>query len=144
MDYVNIFLTNLMRASSRALVPAALAVAGAILLAAAVRASDALPPGVQYASDQDPVRITGVTFSPAQPRRGDKVEAQVVCTSNAAAVTAQVGTVRVNVPKQAPGIFRTSLQIPELPFYSPHQTVVITAIRTDGATTKRTIAVDLH
>ena len=131
---MNIFLTNLTRASSRRrLIPAVLAAAGAILLAVAVRASDALPPGVQYASNSDPVRITGVTFSPAQPRRGDKVEAQVVCTSNAAAVTAQV-----------PGIFRTSLQIPELLFYSPHQIVVITAIRTDGATAKRTIAVDLR
>jgi hypothetical protein len=112
-------------------------------IAAQARA-DTLPPGVTYAADTDPVRITAVSFDPAHPSRGDTVDAQIICTSNAAAVTARVGTIVVNVPKKAPGIFRTTLQLPSLPFYSAHQNVVITAIRTDGAKTQRTISVELR
>lgn len=106
--------------------------------------ADELPPGVVYASDTDPVRITSVTFDPSHPAAGDAVSAQIVCTSNAAAVTAKVGTIVVNVPKRAPGIFSTTLRVPVLPIYSAHQTVIITAIRTDGAKAQRTISVDLR
>jgi len=112
-------------------------------LAAAARA-DVLPQGVIYASDVEPVRITAVAFDPEHPSAGDTVRAQITCTSNAAAVTARVGSIVVNVPKKAPGIFQTTLQLPSLPFYSSHQDVVITAIRTDGAKTQRTISVDLR
>lgn len=106
--------------------------------------ADNLPPGVTYASDTDPVRIVAVSFDPEHPSRGDTVQAQITCTSNAAAVTARVGTIVVNVPKKAPGIFAATLRLPPLPFYASHQDVVITAIRTDGAKTQRTISVDLH
>jgi len=124
-----------------------------MLLAAgclAVRADDGaaghngLPAGVPYASDTDPVRITAVNFSPSEPKRGDTVTAEVTCSSNAAAVTVAVGTIRVLVPKKAPGIFRTQLHVPAFAFYSSHQTVIITAIRTDGATAQRTISVDIR
>src|SRR5215469_5280736 len=106
--------------------------------------ADALPPGVVYASDTDPVRITSVVLDPSNPAAGDTVSAQIICTSNAAAVTAKVGTIVVNVPKRAPGIFSTTLRVPVLPLYSAHQTVIITAIRTDGAKTQRSISVDLR
>lgn len=144
--YVRLFLTFRKLASSRpALVALAPAVAAALVLSASgVRAADDLPAGVPYASNTDPVRITAIKFFPSQPRPGDMVDAQITCTSNAAAVTAQVGHVRVNVPKKAPGIFRTRLHVPELPFTTGHQTVIITAIRTDGATAKRTVSVDVR
>jgi len=117
----------------------------AVLVAAPIFArADELPPGVIYASDADPVRITSVVFDPSHPAAGDTVSAQIVCTSNAAAVTAKVGTIVVNVPKRAPGIFRTTLRVPDLLLYSAHQTVIITAIRTDGAKTQRSISVDLR
>ena len=106
-------------------------------------ADDALPAGVIYASDTDPVRILSITYSPTEIKRGGKVVAQIVCTSNAAAVTAKVGTIVVNVPKRAPGIFRTTLKLPWLPMYHSHQTVTITAIRTDGKSARRTFSVDL-
>jgi hypothetical protein len=107
-------------------------------------ADNGLPPGVVYASDTDPVRISSITYSPTEIKRGGKVVAQVVCTSNAAAVTAKVGTIVVNLPKRAPGIFRATLQLPWLPVYATHQTVTITAIRTDGATAARTFTVEIH
>lgn len=121
---------------------AALILASALVFRAAL-ADDSLPPGVQYASDTDPVRILSINYSPTEIKRGGTVVAQIVCTSNAAAVTAKVGTIVVNVPKQAPGIFRTSLTLPRLPLYDAHQTVTVTAIRTDGKTAHRTFTVDL-
>jgi len=105
---------------------------------------DGLPAGVPYASDKDPVRITAVNFSPSEPKRGDLVTAQVTCSSNAAAVTVAVGTIRVIVPKKAPGIFRTQLRVPTFAFYPAHQTIIVTAIRTDGATVQRSVSVDIH
>ncbi len=105
---------------------------------------DPLPPGVPYASNTDPVRIVSVSYKPEWIERGGTVTARVVCTSNAAAVTGQVGTVRVLFPKKAHGIFVATLHVPALPFYPAHQDVVITAIRTDGATVQRTISVDVH
>jgi len=119
------------------------AVALLIALATTARA-DSLPPGVVYAGDRDPVRITSVTFDPEHPAAGDVVNAKIVCTSNTAAVTATVGTIVVNVPKAAPGIFKTTLRVPSLPLYGSHQTVIITAIRTDGVKTQRTVSVELH
>jgi len=99
---------------------------------------------VPYASDKDPVRITAINFSPSEPKRGDIVTAQVTCSSNAAAVTVAVGTIRVSVPKKAPGIFRAQLHVPTFALYPAHQTVIVTAIRTDGATVQRTVSVDIH
>jgi hypothetical protein len=117
----------------------------ALLVASPILArADTLPPGVVYASDTDPVRITSVVFDPSHPAAGDMVSAQIVCTSNAAAVTAKVGTIVINVPKRAPGIFSTALRVPVLPLYSAHETVIITAIRTDGAKTQRSFSVDLR
>lgn len=97
-----------------------------------------------YASNSDPVRITGFTYSPPEIKRGGTIVAQVVCTSNAAAVTAKVGTIVMNIPKRAPGIFRATLHMPWLPAYDSHQIVTITAIRTDGATAQRSFSVDIH
>lgn len=115
-----------------------------VLNASGVRADNGLPAGVPYASNSDPVRITAIKFSPVQPRPGDTVEAMIMCTSNAAAVTAQVGKLRMNVPKRAPGIFRTNWQVPGWAVSAGHHTVVITAIRTDGATATRTVSVDIR
>ena len=115
-----------------------------LVAASAVLGDIPLPPGVTYASNSDPVRITSLTYWPAHVERGGTVVARVVCTSNAAAVTAKVGSVVVNLPKQAPGIFRARLHVPLLPFYSSHQSVIITAIRTDGATTHKTLSVDVR
>jgi hypothetical protein len=114
------------------------------LAAHAAIAADALPAGVVYASDADPVRIISISYSPTEIERGSSVVAQIVCTSNAAAVTAKVGTIVMNIPKRAPGIFRATLRLPWLPVYVSHETVTITAIRTDGATAKRTFSVEIH
>lgn len=132
-------------ASSRGSRIAAAGFAIACCLAAlTVLADDSLPAGVVYASNTDPVRITSITYSPAEIKRGGTVVAQVVCTSNAAAVTAKVGTIVMNLSKRAPGIFRATLQLPWLPVYDSHETVTITAIRTDGASATRTFMVEIH
>jgi len=106
--------------------------------------ADELPPGVPYAAPADPIRITSVSYAPSEVRRGEVVVAHVICSSNAAAVTAQVGTVRVLFVKTAPGTFQTRIRVPSSRFFRPRQTVVVTAIRADGATAQRTLSIDIR
>jgi hypothetical protein len=103
-----------------------------------------LPRGVPYAAPTDPVRIVSVVLSSYDVHAGDAVFARVVTTSNAAALTAQVGTYRIRVPRVAPGIFETSLNVPRV--VVPHHKVAIllTAIRADGATAHRTVSVNVY
>ncbi len=103
-----------------------------------------LPAGVPYAAPTDPVRIVSVVLSSYDVHAGDPVFARVVTTSNAAALTAQVGTYRVHVPRVAPGIFETTLNVPRV--VVPHHKVVIllTAIGADGATSHRTVSVNVY
>jgi hypothetical protein len=114
-------------------------------LVASLLAAIALPPGVIEASDQDPVRITSVSLSAQTLHSGDVVTAHVVTTSNAAAVTAQVGTFRVLIPKTKPGIFESAMVVPSVPFIfrTTHQ-IVFTAIRTDGASVSRSLSIKLR
>ena len=106
--------------------------------------ADELPPGVPYAAPADPIQITSVSYAPSEIRLGEVVVAQVICSSNAAAVTAQVGTFRVLFVKTAPGTFQTRIRVPSRRFFRRHQTVVVTAIAADGATTQRTISIDIR
>ncbi len=125
---------------------AAAGLAASLLLALVAPAyTTELPPGVIEASDKDPVRIASLFLSSRTLHAGDVVVAQVVTTSNAAAVTARVGTYRVGIPKIQPGIFQTALVIPNVPHVmrAKHE-IVFTAIRTDGATTSRSLTIDLR
>jgi len=106
--------------------------------------ADELPSGVPYAAPTDPIQITSVSYAPREIRRGDVVLANVVCTSNAAAVIAQVGALRVRFVKTAPGTFQSRIRVPWRRFFRSHQTVVVTAIRADGATAQRTISIDIR
>jgi hypothetical protein len=114
-------------------------------LVASLLVAIALPPGVIEASDRDPVRITSVALSARTLHAGDVVVAHVVTTSNVAAVTAQVATFRVLIPKIHPGIFETAMVVPSVPFIfrTTHQ-VVFTAIRTDGASVSRSLSIKLR
>lgn len=107
---------------------------------AAVRWSG-LPPGVPYASDSDPVRIASVRLSSAEVHGGDLASAKVITTSNAAALTARIGTYQVNVPRTAPGTFAISIRVPRLPVVGQTVNIIITAIRTDGMTAQTTVPV---
>ncbi len=99
-----------------------------------------LPPGVLYATPTDPVQIQSVTFSPDHVHAGDVASARILTTSNAAALTARIGTYQVNVPKVAPGTFTLSITVPSL--LPTHQfQIVVTAIRADGATAQRVVPV---
>ncbi len=101
-----------------------------------------LPPGVPYATPTDPVQIQSVTFSPDHVHAGDVASARILTTSNAAALTARIGTYQVNVPKVAPGTFALSITVPSL--LPTHQfEIVVTAIRADGATAQRVVPVDV-
>ena len=102
-----------------------------------------LPNGVPYASDTDPVRIVAVSVSSQSIKRGDHVGAVVITTSNAAAVTAQTGTFRVLLHKQAPGVFEGKQDVP---WWAPagSRLVTFTAIRTDGATAEFILSVDVR
>lgn len=101
-----------------------------------------LPPGVPYATPTDPVQIQSITFSPDHVHAGDVASARILTTSNAAALTARIGTYQVNVPKVAPGTFSLSITVPTL--LPSHQfEIVVTAIRADGATAQRVIPIDV-
>jgi hypothetical protein len=101
-----------------------------------------LPPGVVYASDTDPVRILSVSLSPDTLQAGDIASARVITTSNAAALTARIGTFQVNVPRVAPGMFALSMTIPHIYVPGHRAVIIVTAIRTDGATTQRSVPLD--
>src|SRR5450755_1411471 len=74
-------------------------------------AGDTLPPGVPYASDTDPVRIVSYILSSTVIHPGDAITGDVVTSSNAASVTARVGSFSVAVPKVAPGKFHFHMQM---------------------------------
>ncbi|MDQ6767518.1 MAG: hypothetical protein M3Z41_06875 [Candidatus Eremiobacteraeota bacterium] len=102
-----------------------------------------LPASVAYASDTDPVRILSVSFSADTVRAGDIASARVITTSNAAALTARIGAYQVNVPRVAPGTFALSMTVPHVPVLGHRVVIVVTAIRTDGATTQRSVPLDV-
>jgi hypothetical protein len=104
-------------------------------------AGDGLPPGVPYASDTDPVQIVSYVLSSSIFHPGDKVTGDVVTSSNAASVTAQVGTITVAVPKVAPGKFHLLMQLPSIPLPPGNAKLIITAIRTDGTRTTREVPI---
>ncbi len=98
-----------------------------------------LPRGVPYAGDHDPIRIDSVTLSADDVRGGDIASARVITTSNAAALTARIGTYQVNVPRVAPGIFSIAIAVPHLPLRNHMVDIIVTAIRSDGATAQTTV-----
>lgn len=69
---------------------------------------------------------------------------QVITTSNAAALTARIGTYQVNVPRRAPGTFAISLRVPNIPVPGHRVNIVITAIRADGVTAQRTVPIEVY
>jgi hypothetical protein len=103
--------------------------------------SDTLPPGVPYASDTDPVRIVSYVLSSTVIHPGDDITGDVVTSSNAASVTARVGTFSVAVPKVAQGKFHLQMKMPSVPLPPGDAKLIITAIRTDGKSTTREIAI---
>jgi hypothetical protein len=109
--------------------------------ASSVATSGGLPPGVPYASDTDPVQIVSYVLSSSIFHPGDKVTGDVVTSSNAASVTAQVGTITVAVPKVAPGKFHLLMQLPSMPLPPGNAKLIITAIRTDGTRTTREVPI---
>jgi len=109
--------------------------------ASSVASSGGLPPGVPYASDTDPVQIVSYVLSSSIFHPGDKVTGDVVTSSNAASVTAQVGTITVAVPKVAPGKFHLLMQLPSMPLPPGNAKLIITAIRTDGTRTTREVPI---
>jgi hypothetical protein len=108
---------------------------------AAPPVGDKLPAGVPYASNTDPVRIVSYVLSSTIIHPGDKVIGDVVTSSNAASVTAQVGTITITVPKIAPGKFHLLMQLPSIPLPPGAQKLIITAIRTDGMQTTREVPI---
>lgn len=91
----------------------------------------------------DPIAIEAVTLSSDPIRAGRPVSGKVLATCNVAAVTAQVGSYRIGVPKVAPGDFETTVVVPR--FVLPGRfTLVITAIRTDGATVQTRVPISIR
>ena len=91
----------------------------------------------------DPIAIKNVIISEDPIIAGTRVSGTVIATCNVAAVTAQVGTYRIGVPKRSPGIFQTSVDVPH--FVWPGRfTLIVTAIRTDGATVRTSMPIELR
>jgi len=115
----------------------------ALASAATSSASDNLPPGVRYARPKDPVAIDRIIVSQNPMHAGSSVTGTVITTANAAAVTAQAGTYRINLPKVAPGTFRVTVVVPRLWWWDWRGNVTVTAIRSDGAKVTRDIPVEV-
>jgi hypothetical protein len=105
---------------------------------------DALPPGVPYASDTDPVRIVSYVLSSTVIHPGDDITGDVVTSSNVASVTARVGTFTVAVPKVAQGKFHLQMKMPSMPLPPGPTKLIITAIRTDGKSISRDVAITVE
>ena len=88
----------------------------------------------------DPIAIQSIQLSENPIVAGTSVSGIVTATCNVAAVTAQVGTYRIGVPKTSPGVFRTTVNVPHF-IWPGHFTLVVTAIRTDGAKVARTVPI---
>lgn len=88
----------------------------------------------------DPIKIQSVRISEDPIRVGTSVSGTVVATCNVAAVTAQVGTFRIGVPKRSPGVFQTVVKVPRL-VWPGHFKLIVTAIRTDGFSIHETIPI---
>jgi hypothetical protein len=91
----------------------------------------------------DPIHIESVAVSDNPMRTGESVTGTVLATCNVAAVTAQVGSYRIGVPKVGAGIFKTSVRVPFL-LVPGKFTVVVTAIRTDGATVQTQLPIEVR
>jgi len=105
---------------------------------------DDLPPGVPYASDTDPVRIVSYVLSSTMIHPGDDITGDVVTSSNVASVTASVGSFSVAVPKVAQGRFHLQMKMPSVPLPPGPTKLIITAIRTDGKSTSRDVAITVE
>jgi hypothetical protein len=103
-----------------------------------------LPPGVQYAAPSDPVRIESIHLSSDVVRAGDLASGRVLTTSNAAAMLARVGSYQVNVPRVNVGTFALSVRVPRFPLPVYHATIIVIAIRADGATAEQTVSLKVH
>lgn len=113
------------------------------ITAIAALADDALPAGVPYAAPTDPVHIAAVLLPSDTVHGGETLTATVLTTSNAAAVTAAVGTYVLDLAKTAPGTFELSVAVPRfaLPVYRAK--IVVTAIRADGAKDQTTVSIKI-
>ena len=90
----------------------------------------------------DPIEIESVQLSENPIRAGSQVSGTVLATCNVAAVTAQVGSYRIGVPKTSPGVFRTTVNVPTFVWPGKFE-LVVTAIRTDGATVQKSLPIEL-
>lgn len=91
----------------------------------------------------DPISIESVALSDNPMHTGETVSGTVWATCNVAAVTAEVGTYRIGIPKVGVGLFRTSVRVPT--FMWPRKlTLVVTAIRTDGATVATQVPIEVR
>lgn len=88
----------------------------------------------------DPIAIESVRLSEDPIRVGTSVSGTVIVTCNVAAVTAQVGTFRIGVPKRSPGVFATTVNVPRLA-WPGHFKLIVTAIRTDGLSIHESIPI---
>jgi hypothetical protein len=126
--------------------PFVAALIGAVFLALATpQPSPAvLPPGVRYAGPSDPVAIESVVLSSDVVQGGDLATGRVLTTSNAAAMLARVGSYQVNVPRVDVGTFALTMRVPKMLLPSYRATIVLIAIRADGATAEQTVSVKIR
>jgi hypothetical protein len=117
--------------------------AASAVAALLVCSAPALPARYPCPPPDGPIAIESISLSENPIRTGRTVSGTVTATCNVAAVTAAVGTFRIGVPKVAPGLFRTSVFVPLL-ILPGNYTLVVTAIRTDGATVHTELPVQVR
>lgn len=138
------------RDAARALAATSIAIALALLgpvaqatPAAPTAGKAPAPAATPCPKPTDPIAIDSVTISEDPILAGTSVSGTVVATCNVAAVTAQVGTFRIGVPKRSPGIFTTTVEVPHLVWPGRFK-LVVTAIRTDGFSVAKTIPITVR
>jgi hypothetical protein len=121
--------------------PSTLCACLAILFAASI--AMCAEPGMSRSAN-DVMKITSIHLSENPLHAGDDVTGTVTTSLNIASVTAQAGTFRIELPKVAPGRFRTTVQVPRLAFWDWKGFVTITAIRTDGAQIQSLVPIEVQ
>jgi hypothetical protein len=91
----------------------------------------------------DPIRIDAVEISDNPMTMGETVSGTVLATCNVAAVTAQIGSYRVGIPKVGVGVFKTTVRVPFV-LLPGKFVVVVTAIRTDGFTVSSYLPIEVR
>lgn len=107
----------------------------------AAAALEAGEPRVAFVAPDAPVRILSARVRSIPLQGGNRLVVRMIATSNAAAATIRVGRISWGLHRAAFGVFADSIDVPYAAAPSASIKAELTAIRTDDAKMRRTVAV---